>query len=472
MTTPTLTATRELLALRQGVYCVTDATGDVRLMAWPHAESFGVLDEGQRAVLRRLAAEPVSAEDLRALDRGSEGDGVARLLGRMRAGGWLAVTVTNAGRRLYTLEPLRPPPGPPDAAEENLVLSRFAVMRRDAGGLVVESPRSWCDLRVHDSAAAAFIGELAGTGGSRQLPDEVAERLRRDLLWADLATAPGSAEETDLRLRQWSAHELWFHERSRLGHRGYFGDGYGRTLWAKGQFDPLPARPDPFPGPAVQLNRPDMGALRRGDPTLTSVLEDRTSVRDHDDAHPLTIDQLGEFLYRCARTRLVRVEDGVEYTSRPHPSGGSAYELELYPVVRHMAGSETGMFHYDSHEHRLRRVQDAAHPAVRRLLREATHSTVAARAPQVLLVVSARVGRLMWKYESMPYALVLKHVGVLYQTMYCVATAMGLAPCGLGGGDAVAFAEATGRDPFTECSVGEFMLGSRHVEVPIWELGR
>ncbi|MEV4578534.1 nitroreductase family protein [Nonomuraea jabiensis] len=66
----------------------------------------------------------------------------------------------------------------------------------------------------------------------------------------------------------------------------------------------------------------------------------------------------------------------------------------------------------------------------------------------------------MWKYEGMGYALTLKHVGVLYQTLYCVATAMGLAACGLGSGDSAAFAEATGRDPLEECAVGEFMIGT------------
>jgi hypothetical protein len=45
--------------------------------------------------------------------------------------------------------------------------------------------------------------------------------------------------------------------------------------------------------------------------------------------------------------------------------------------------------------------------------------------------------------------------------MYCVATAMGLAPCALGAGDPAVFAEATGLDPLVEGTVGEFILGSR-----------
>jgi SagB-type dehydrogenase family enzyme len=60
----------------------------------------------------------------------------------------------------------------------------------------------------------------------------------------------------------------------------------------------------------------------------------------------------------------------------------------------------------------------------------------------------------------MAYAATLKNVGVLYQSMYLVATAMGLAPCGLGGGNAALFADVVGTDYFAESSVGEFLLGT------------
>jgi hypothetical protein len=51
--------------------------------------------------------------------------------------------------------------------------------------------------------------------------------------------------------------------------------------------------------------------------------------------------------------------------------------------------------------------------------------------------------------------------------MYCVATAMGLAPCALGAGDPAAFAAATGLDPLGEGTVGEFILGSRPAVPPV-----
>lgn len=461
----------ELFALRPGVYSVVGEDGQLSLLAWPHAERLGRLDAGRQDVLRALAGGRAGADELVALAGGAPG--VRELLARLRRNGWLTTTVTCGGRDLYTLAPLREPPAAPDALPHPLVLSRFALIRRPGrdptgmAGLTVESPRAWCDVRVHDAEVLAVLGGLAGS-------DPVAhQRIVRDLYWAGVLVEAGGAEETELELRQWSPHELWFHDRSRLGYRGYFGDRFGRTCWAEGAFESLPAEPVPFPGATVALRKPDLPSLRRADPTLTTVLEDRESVRAHDDDNPISIDQLGEFLYRCARTRMVRRgEDGIEYANRPHPSGGSVYELELYPVVRLADGLDPGMYHYDSHAHRLETVCDAGSQAVRRLLRVAAHSTVAAHPPQVLIVVSARVGRLMWKYEAMPYALALKHVGVLYQTMYCVATAMGLAPCGLGSGDSRAFTEATSRSPYAECSVGEFMLGSRRPHPQIWELGR
>jgi SagB-type dehydrogenase family enzyme len=60
----------------------------------------------------------------------------------------------------------------------------------------------------------------------------------------------------------------------------------------------------------------------------------------------------------------------------------------------------------------------------------------------------------------MAYATTLKNGGVLSQTMYLVATAMGFAPCALGGGNSDVFAEAAGTDYYAESSVGEFVLGS------------
>jgi SagB-type dehydrogenase family enzyme len=80
---------------------------------------------------------------------------------------------------------------------------------------------------------------------------------------------------------------------------------------------------------------------------------------------------------------------------------------------------------------------------------------------QVFFTITARFRRLQWKYQSVAYAVILKNVGVLYEAMYLTATAMGLAPCSLGGGTIDLFCAAAGLDPYAESPVGEFVLGSR-----------
>ena len=89
-------------------------------------------------------------------------------------------------------------------------------------------------------------------------------------------------------------------------------------------------------------------------------------------------------------------------------------------------------------------------------MKDAVRATDQEVRPQVLIIIAARFQRLSWKYESMAYNIILKNVGVLYQTMY-------LAPCALGGGDSDLFARAAGLDYYAETSVGEFLLGSKRI---------
>ena len=151
----------------------------------------------------------------------------------------------------------------------------------------------------------------------------------------------------------------------------------------------------------------------------------------------------------------------MDFAPRPYPGGGALYELELYVTANACSGLAPGLYHYDAHDHRLERLT-ADEAAVDKLLGDASRSTTIPRGElQVLITIAARFQRVSWKYAAMAYAAILKHVGVVYQTMHLVATAMGLAPCGVGGGDSDSFAWAAGTDYFAETSVGEFLLGSR-----------
>jgi SagB-type dehydrogenase family enzyme len=373
------------------------------------------------------------------------------------------LTRAAGGERLWTLHPARrgEPTGSPLPAEP-VVLSRLAVLHRDGSSLLLESPRAWCDVQIHEPAVAAAVAALARpttVEGLAGMDADVADLLLSDL-WAARLVVPaeGADEETQLRLRQWSPFEAWLHARSRLSATGGFHATWGLTAWADGRFPPVPARSAAFAGEAVPLDRPDLAALRKTDPSLTAVLEDRRSVRAHDLDHPLTLRQMGEFLYRCARVRGVETLDGIEHLDRPFPSGGALHELEFYVLARDVAGLERGLYHYDGHDHCLRLA--AGWSAGTQEIVTAAELAADTDAPQAVVLLTARFARLMWKYEGMGYAAILKNVGVAYAVMYAVATAMGLAPCALGGGHAEAFNNATGLDYLTESVVGEFLLGN------------
>jgi SagB-type dehydrogenase family enzyme len=231
-------------------------------------------------------------------------------------------------------------------------------------------------------------------------------------------------------------------------------------------------------GQAHELFRPDADRLERDDPSLAWVQAQRRSIREFDAARPITDRQLGEFLFRVARVTGYREEEvstpggpvRQDFAGRPYPAGGGLYELELYAVIQACNHLAPGLYHYDPAGHRLIRLRERT-PEVAALLRDAAESTATPEDTlQVLLILAARFPRLAWKYESIAYALTLKHVGVLFQTMYLTATAMGLAPCAIGGGDADLFARAAGTDYYAETSVGEFLLGNPRPQ-PVGRVG-
>lgn len=451
---PTLT-TR--YALRTGVTCLT-APGGAILLNPPHKQKLTGLSKAQGQALKSLNRGPGTAAELTG-DAGPTAE-TAALLEQLAEQGWLSLTVLDGENEMYTVQPFAAPPaGAVREADGRATLSKFAVIHRDSDGIVLEHPTSWCDVRIHDPRLLALAAGAKAT--ELGLPEAVSARFAGDLRWGGFTADPATEAQT-FATRSWSAPDLWFHRRSTLGSRVVTWDHFGPTAWAEAAaFPALPARRAEFDGAPIALPAPDLESLRIADPSFTTVLEDRHSTRAFDDAAPITLAQLAELLYRTARTRSVETtHDGQERPSRPYPSGGSVHELELYPVVRHVAGLEPGMYHYNSFDHTLHLVAPADSPAVQRLLKTTSATLAEAAEPQLALLVSARAGRVMWGYEQVAYANILKHVGVLMQTVYLAATAMGLGAVAQGFSDTAAFAEATGVDELEECNVGSMIIGT------------
>jgi SagB-type dehydrogenase family enzyme len=366
------------------------------------------------------------------------------------------LTPTASGFRFYPDLPL---------SERRQKLSPFAYFRADRGSLRVESPLGLARLELHDPRAAAAALALAEGRSVDDLkslfPDLAGGPIEGLVIFlqnvaalVDAAGPDGPSAASEPSTGWWEFHDLLFHMRSRRGrHDAPYGGTYRHETVAPPLIKPRVA------GDIIPLIRPNLEQLRRTDAPFTDVLERRRSVRAYG-PEPLTIEQLGEFLYRSARYQMILPGEATDYALRGAPAGGGLQELELYPVVAHCRGVDPGIYHYCPSEHELTRIAPPS-PLFERLLDEAWRTANRESPLNVYFQITARCQRVFWKYESMAYALILKNLGALYATMYLVATAMGLAPCALGGGDSELFSAVAGVDPCEEPAVGEFVLGTR-----------
>jgi SagB-type dehydrogenase family enzyme len=457
------------IRLRDGVHPAAGQDGRVSVAVGGASLPLPALPAESRTLLLALADRDVAEADAR--QQVITADGMAGLLRwqaaitRLDTAGLLERSVLTEDGPVARLRPtgLGARTGTAAQAPAVVKLSRFTVIRAVDGQLTAERPGGHAVVEL-GPAVAGMMGGLAqwthlseGVGG---LSAELARPVV-DLLAGAGLLAPGGPEAdqegADASFAAWHPADLWLHARSR-GARTV--SGYAGSYPLAGQFPPWPALPDAFPGPRIDLPRPDLAVTAKADPPFTEVLERRRSVRAHNAVAPIGLDQLGELLYRSARIRRVFAGgDGQEAADRPYPAGGALHELEIYPLITQCRGIEPGLWHYAAADHALERVAEPGR-ATATLVGAARAAGTMTADPQVVLIITARFGRIMWKYHAIGYSLILKHVGVLYQTIYLVGTAMGLGVCGLGGGDADDFAAASGLAYHAEGSVGEIVVGT------------
>jgi len=388
------------------------------------------------------------------------------LLQRLHRHGVLARALRWEGSVLATLAPAAPQVRGPVLREEvSYALSRFAFTHRVDGSLVLETPLSRGRVWMPTWHGSALLGALSGPKRPGDfaavvpgIPADAAGAFMRMLAEAGALTETGSegAPIEPEALATWEFHDLLFHRQTRWGKRD---DVYGGATYRFRGRLPEPGKKPPPTGERIPLEVPDLAAAERRDPPFTTVLERRRSIREHG-SRPVTRTELGELLYRAVGLRQTVLFDRGEGEARPYPSGGGLYETGVYVVANRCEGLKEGLYYYRVEDHALYHIAGRT-PDMDLLLKTAMATSLRTAPPQVLFILTARFARMAWKYETMAYAAMIKHVGVIFQTLYLVATAMGLAPCALGAGNAEVFARLSGLDPLEEGSVGEFMLGTR-----------
>ena len=350
-------------------------------------------------------------------------------------------------------------------------LSRFACLHRVDDWLEIECPQQSMRLTTKAPEIGAIVTALADLKEPREIaslaPGLGGALTQQSVAFLAAFGAAGPAgpdgrldEDADPQLVQREFHDVLMHMQSRWG---LTDAPIGGTFRFAGSIAPSPAIKPRMADQVIELAVPDMNAILNDDPPLGSVMEKRRSIRTYGDM-PVSKEQLGEFLFRVGRIRGLhkpKTDDPRHYeaTVRTYPSGGAAYDLEIYVLANECSGLDRGFYHYEAAEHALSNIA-CADSDIQSLLNAAYLANGRQVYPQLLFVICSRFSRLSWKYRGIAYATTLRNVGVLYEAMYLAATAMKLAPCALGGGDSAIVAAITSLNPLIESSVGEFMLGT------------
>ena len=334
-------------------------------------------------------------------------------------------------------------------------LSPYCVFWLDPGGQTAQVVHGLYGSRFEISVDVLRALTELSSGSSldavqSRLPAEAREALAV-LVEEKLLVSVSAVTELDephLFRNRLSPLELAFHRGVNEG--GYFPQGIDGL--------PPPAETSRTPmAPALPLK---MHAEPGAPLDLGTCLARRQSVRSFSD-QPLPHAQLEQFMQMSARARALREVPGLGWVSvRNYPSGGARYPLEIYPVVYNVESVPDGIYHYQPFSHCLEPLPSDA--GLRGQLAEMARRRMAQprpSAPSVLFLITAVFARTCWKYRGMPYQIILMEVGALYQTMYLVATQLGLAACPIGAFPELAAAELLGLDSRDEAQVGLFALG-------------
>ena len=457
--------------LRGHVRLEAQANGEIVACFNGYSVGLGTFSAGAADRARELRAGlPLSSF---ASDSRKTGKEIGLLVRRLARRGLLEYRLGRSpdGEDLVVIEPQVAdywPKAPELRDADTLVLSRFAYLRRRGGEMVLESPRAGALFKICDPEIATAIAILS-------TPRQIKELRRQEgfpgvkllalLLDCQILFKAAAAGESGLRLAEgdhslvvWDFHDLLFHARSTEGRHA---NPLGGTYPHVGVISPLPAVRPSWPGKTIDLSKVSAAFPEAMSP-VAKLLRERHSTRSFDDQRPITLAELAQFLDGTARVLSrsdvkLDLDDG-GHAARPYPSAGAAYGLELYLAVNHCEGLARGFYHYDAGAHALTSIGVPTNE-LEALLAGAVSAMGAPAAPQILITIAARFGRISWKYSSIAYALILKDVGALTQTLYLMATDMGLGGCAIGIANIDLFAKMTGVEFHVEGPVGQFAIG-------------
>ncbi len=227
---------------------------------------------------------------------------------------------------------------------------------------------------------------------------------------------------------------------------------------AKTSPPPSPARP---PGEHDSIPLPEPSSENFTDVSLGDALHKRRSVREFGD-EPVRLEDLSALLTVAARPTRPETHADIPLTGnvfKTSPSGGARHPTELYVFARNVEGLERGTYHYDGFRHRLTPLDGK--------IDDDGLIALGGDQPWVgdagaLLIYTSVIERNQWKYPaSRTYRVLLMDVGHLSQTVYLLATALGLNITFTAALRDELVEELLGCDPANELVLGMSVIGTR-----------
>ena len=360
-------------------------------------------------------------------------------------------------------------------------LSIFISIQPCLVGLDITTPLSPTTLRVQDHRLYPLIQKLVSPCTTDKIRTFLPKDLRnqyRDIIAVLLSSGVIGIHNNNNNVEidqeaitaGWNRQDLSFHEYT----RGQFIDLQKEELLPKAIYKKSPpAKHQRIILSKISLPKP---SFNNTNSNFYQIIQKRKTIRNYN-SDPVTAGALGSLLWYSMRTREEIICDpalprSYEGLLRPVASAGGIHSIELYLCIKQCIGISPGFYHYDTFDHTLgkmsglnKQCQNMLEMAVNTTCRAPQSASISpgqGQQPDVLIVMATRYERSasLHAETGLAYALILKDAGAVYQQLYLVATALGLAPCGVSFGSSELFEQVSGISSKIECSVGEFMIGN------------
>lgn len=198
------------------------------------------------------------------------------------------------------------------------------------------------------------------------------------------------------------------------------------------------------------------------DGELFEVLRARRTVRAFRSAEPLPIDKLNEVLYAVFGAQGIRrLTPGITAVKKTSASGGGLHPTEAYVLATNVAGLAPGIYHYEVGSHALALLREVEVAELREIATRCVAGQAYFAEAHALFIQVARFRRHFWKYVEhlKAYKATLMDSAHLSQTLYLVATRLGLGAFFTAAINDADIGELLGLEPLAEGAVAVSGIG-------------